>query len=160
MKVRLSRSKTAAVVVRAALSAFLVAGLTVPQASTFLARRAEAQRGPGSVTGGVTLETTFAVRGRVRKLYPGARKSMTVRVRNPHGYGIVVRSLGVRVRKSDHAGCGRRWVRPKRVVRLSMLVPAHGRARASFPIRMRAAAPDACQGARWRLRFTGTAVRR
>ena len=150
---------TTAAVVRAALSVVLAGALTAPQASTFLSRRAEAQRGPG-VVGGVTLETSFRVKGRVRKLYPGRRKSMTVHVRNPHGYAIVVRELGVRVRKSDRPGCGRRWVRPKRVVRLSLLVPPHSRARASFPVRMRAAAPDACQGARWGLRFRGTAVRR
>ena len=160
MKVRLSRSKATAAVARVATSGLLVAALTAPQASTFLARQAEERRAGGSVTGGVTLETTFGVSGRVRRLYPGARKSMTLRVRNPHGYAIVVRSLGVRVGKSDRVGCGRRWVRPKRVVRLSLLVPAHSVARASFPLRMRAAAPDACQGARWRLRFVGTAVRR
>lgn len=159
MRVPISRSKTAVAAVRVALSVAIVGALTAPQASTFLARR-DAQRSGGSVTGGITLETSFGVTGRVRKLYPGARKTMTVRVRNPHGYAIVVRELGVRVRKSDHAGCGRRWVRPKRVVRLSLLVPARSRARASLPVRMRPAAPDACQGARWRLRFRGTAVRR
>jgi len=111
-------------------------------------------RHAGRISVGQAGEVPFGIKGRVRGLHPGARKPLTVRLRNPHRFPIEVRSLRVKVRRSDHAGCGRRWVRPKRAASVSVLVPPKSKAFVSYPVRMREAAPEACCGATWRLRFT------
>ena len=116
-------------------------------------------RNSGKISTGQAGEVPFGIRGRVRGLYPGARKPLTVRLRNPHRFPIEVRSLGVKVRRSDHAGCGHRWVRPKRAVTISVLVPPRSKAFVSYPVRMRKAAPEVCNGATWRLRFIGKGAR-
>lgn len=104
-------------------------------------------------------EIPFGIKGRVRGLYPGARKPLTVRLRNPHSFPIEVLSVRVKVSRSDHQGCGRRWIRPRRAVTVSLLVPPKSKAFASYPVRMRKAAPEACKGATWKLHFSGKGAR-
>ena len=104
-------------------------------------------------------KSSFGIKGRVRGLYPGARKPLRVRLINHHRFPIKVRSVRIRVLKGNHVGCGRRWIRPKRVINISVKVPGKSRAFASYPVRMRKAAPQACSGAKWKLRFSGTGKR-
>lgn len=102
----------------------------------------------------------FKIAGRVTGLYPGARKSMRLKIANPNRYKIKVSRVTVAIKDSDIPGCTREWVKPKRRLRLSLLVPARARAFVKLPVTMSAAAPNACQRARWPLRFSGRAVRK
>ncbi|MGH7315796.1 MAG: hypothetical protein ACREJS_05995 [Candidatus Rokuibacteriota bacterium] len=102
----------------------------------------------------------FSVRGKVGGLYPGARKNMKIRIANPNPYPLRLRWLRVRVRNSNVRGCARRWVRPRRELKLSFFVPPRSRARASLPVTLSRRAPSICQGATWPLRFRAEGVRR
>lgn len=119
----------------------------------------KAHAGAGKISIGQAGNIPFSIRGRVRSLYPGARGTLTLRVRNPHRFAIEVRSVRVRVRQSDHGGCGRRWVRPRRAVKTSVRVPPKSKAMVSYPVRMLKASPPACSGATWGLRFSGKGAR-
>jgi len=130
------------------------------RASQAVAMKHEGQsRSSGRISVGQAGEVPFGIKGRVRGLYPGARRQLTVRFRNPHNFPIEVLSVRVKVSHSDHQGCGRRWVRPRRAVTISVLVPAKSKASASYPVRMRRAAPEACDGATWKLQFSGKGAR-
>ncbi len=101
----------------------------------------------------------FTISGRVGGLYPGAVRPLTLHVDNPHSFRIKVRSLKVRVGSSDHPGCGPEWIRPKRKVKVSVLVPARSRASVGYPVRMLEGAPTGCNGSSWTLRFSGIGSR-
>jgi len=102
----------------------------------------------------------FYIRGHARNLFPGGRKTLLVAIRNPNRFPINIDSLSLAVRDSDRSGCGRLWIRPRGTFDLALLVPRDSRAFAGLPIRLRRGAPQACQGARWPLKFSGTAVKR
>lgn len=101
----------------------------------------------------------FTISGGVDGLYPGAVRPLTLHVDNPHRFRIKVRSLKVRVGSSDNQGCGPEWIRPKRKVKVSVLVPPRSRASVGYPVRMLEGAPLECQGSRWTLRFMGKGSR-
>jgi hypothetical protein len=101
----------------------------------------------------------FKIKGKIKGLYPGARKKLTLRVTNTQRYRIKITSLRVKVSNSNKAGCEAKWIRPKKTVRVALLIPARAKIRVSYPVRMSKKAPNACQGARWPLRFSGKAVK-
>jgi hypothetical protein len=121
--------------------------------------RAKHSQVTGSISGRNGVKVSFGIKGRVRGLYPGARKRLRARLNNPNNFAIRVRSLRVEVLSSNHAGCVRRAIRPKRSITLSVRVPPKGRFLVFYPVRMRRTAPEACSGATWRLRFTGRGAR-
>ena len=146
-------SRIATALTRWVIAVVLLALLLSPAAMQMIASRDFALSGARRPT------TSFTVRGSVKGLYPGARKRLTLKIKNPQRYPIKVKVLEVKVRKSYKRGCTRRWVKPKRRVKISMRVPARSRARVAYPVKMPKRAPNACQGARWKLKFTGGAVR-
>lgn len=91
------------------------------------------------------------IRGHVSGLYPGAVKRIRLRLHNNSPRVRVVTRIRARV-KSTAGGCpaGNLRVRPKKVRRR---LPAHGRAKVRYPIRMVADATGACQGKRFRLHY-------
>ena len=99
----------------------------------------------------------FVVRGHVSGLYPGVRKHMRVVVRNPESFAVRVTRVTAGVSNASRA-CRARNVR---IVRFtgSRTIPGHGRIRIYLPTRMRRRAPNACQGARFPVRFTATMER-
>ena len=101
----------------------------------------------------------FKIKGKVKGLYPGARKKLTLSVTNTQRYRIKITSLRVKVRNSNKPGCEAKWIRPKKTMRVALLVPRRAKIRVSYPVRMSKKAPNACQGARWILRFSGKAVK-
>lgn len=135
----------------------LVAVLASPEAHRF----AQAERDRlENLSGRVGSSASFRIAGKLKGLYPGKRKIMTIKVKNPNRFPIVVKEMRVVVKRSNKPGCGPKWLKARKRFRISLLVPARARAFASLPVKMKRTAPGACQGARWRLRFRGGAVRK
>jgi hypothetical protein len=91
------------------------------------------------------------VSGHVRGLYPGSSRRLRVRVGNPTRRDLLVRSVRAHVGDAG-PGCGsRNVVIARRRVRLRLA--KHEAVRVRLRARMRSAAGDACQGARFPLRL-------
>jgi hypothetical protein len=89
--------------------------------------------------------------GHARGLYPGASQPMRLVVWNRTDRDLRVVLGAARVR-SNRVGCPPSALRVG-PARDALLVPAHGRVRSVVPVRLRRSAPDACQGARFRVTF-------
>jgi hypothetical protein len=99
----------------------------------------------------------FRVQGRVGGLYPGALKTMRVKVRNPYAFPIRIRRLRASV-GAARPGCTAANLQVRRA-RANVVVRPRRTVRVRLRVRMRPSAPEACQGARFPLRFRATAVR-
>ncbi|MDQ4094713.1 MAG: hypothetical protein M3174_00685 [Actinomycetota bacterium] len=88
---------------------------------------------------------------------PGAAGALRLRLTNPHPYTIKVTSLSVRASTSSKPGCVANVLEVARKKKVSVRVPARGRATTLYPIRLKPTAPSACQSARWPLKFQGEA---
>jgi hypothetical protein len=103
------------------------------------------------------------MRARAGGLFPGAKRPLRLRIRNPNRFAIKVTKVRVRIRRDlKHPGCyPRRYLRATRL-REPVRVSAKNirRTRTRLKIRMRMSAPDACQRAVFPLRLKGKAVRR
>ena len=91
------------------------------------------------------------VSGHIRGLYPGAAERMRVRVRNRLNHRITLKSVRVRV-KDASSGCDRGYLSVRRF-RSGVKIAAKKKTRVRVRVRMASAATDACQGARFPLRF-------
>jgi hypothetical protein len=91
------------------------------------------------------------VSGHVRGLYPGSSRRLRVRVGNPTRRDLLVRSVRVHVGDAGPGCSGRNVVIKRRRVRLPLA--KHEAVRVRLRARMRPAAGDACQGARFPLRL-------
>jgi hypothetical protein len=118
-----------------------------------------ADRGPnaGHPTAVAKEQSGLRLTGHVNGLYPGAASTLRVKIRNPFAFRVTVRRVRAHAGTAS-AGCGREnlvvgWFRGRR------RIPAHRSRRVRLPITMIAAAPDACQGGRFPLRYTARAVR-
>ena len=150
-------TRTATKTLQGLVALLLIAALASPEAFSF----AQAHRDRlANLSGTVGSSAAFRITGKLRDLYPGKRKIMTIKVNNPNRFPIVVKEMRVVVKRSNKPGCGPKWIKARNRFRISLLVPARARAFASLPVMMRLAAPEACKGARWRLRFRGGAVRK
>ena len=156
MKALLGRARGP--LLRAALVLTLCGLVLAPAAADFTSHRDSARLADASYLSGSATKA-FKVSGSARGLWPGARKTIRLRISNPNSFSIRVRSLEVRPRDSDQAGCGARWLKLQQRVDLSLKVRNGGRASVSYPVQLSKNAPDACQGARWALRFKGAAER-
>lgn len=103
-----------------------------------------------------TRRPAFSITGSVAGLLPGRAARLRIAVRNRNAFPLRVTTISVRVRGT--AACpasnllvrnfrGRVLVRPRATRRVAVLIT------------LRADAPDACQGARFRLTYRGKAVR-
>ncbi len=97
------------------------------------------------------------VTGHVTGLVPGASAHLRGRVRNRTGDPLRVVWVKARVRSASPA-CDRVNVRTKRI-RPRYVVAAHATRRLRIPVRMKAWAPDACQGALFPLRYRARVAR-
>jgi hypothetical protein len=148
--------RIATAITRWLIAVVMLALLLAPAAMQMMASRDNALRG---LRPAASSKPKFTVRGSVKGLYPGVRKPLKLKVKNPQRYPIKVKSLQIKVGRSNKRGCKPRWIKPKKKVRTSLLIPARARAFASYPVTMPKKAPNACQGARWKLKFKGKAVR-
>jgi hypothetical protein len=91
------------------------------------------------------------IRGHVTQLYPGVTAILHARARNRAPRPVKLMRVKARVR-SGVPGCGRRYLRTKRIHPRRIISP-HRKRRLRIKVHLRAAAPDACQGVRFRLRY-------
>jgi hypothetical protein len=99
--------------------------------------------------------------GHVKGLYPGGRGRMRVTVRNPFRHAVQVRWVVARV-KDAGPSCSRHSLVTRRSKGLRPVrgggwrhtrIAPHSARRVGVRVRMRRSAPDACQRARFPLRF-------
>lgn len=96
------------------------------------------------------------VRGKVKDLYPGVTKTMKVRVYN--GFPRKVTLVSVRAKVGDASpGCTRQNVRVKRF-RGRNPIRAYGQTRVKVKVTLQSTSPDACQGARFPIKFKAKAT--
>jgi hypothetical protein len=119
-------------------------------------RPAMREASPHSAPAADRVDSGLKVTGHVDGLYPGAVTRLRVRIRNPFGFDVVVRSVRARVKAA--AGCGPENLSVTRF-RGHRLVPAGRARRVRLPIAMSAAEADPCQGAKFPLRFAVRAQR-
>lgn len=106
---------------------------------------------------GGTRAATFRVKGSVGGLFPGAVRTMRVRLRNPHPFALRLRRLRISI-VDPSPGCRAGTIRIARV-RRGLVMASRRTTKVRVRVRMRPTASDACIGARYPLRFSGSAVR-
>jgi hypothetical protein len=140
-----TKALTLALVATMATAALAYAALRDRQASPAPPRTPAGLRAEGHVTG----------------LYPGRHRPVWVHVRNPFDRRARVRWIHTRVIDAG-PGCSDDELAPRRSRGLRQLksghwhhvrIPPYQTRRARVRLRMRARAPDACQGATFPLRF-------
>ncbi len=102
--------------------------------------------------------STFTISGDVAGLYPGGQRTANLRVTNRYPWTIDVRGITVTSTTTNRIGCSPHlvtspgWSGVQRVrAGRSVTIPV--------PVRMSPQAPGACQGATFRLVYTGWGVR-
>jgi hypothetical protein len=134
---------------KASLSLLALAGLLALVVSAGASGRRPADAYTADTAG-------FVISGSARGLYPGARRTLVIRVGNRKPVAIRVVSLRVNVLAARN-GCAAANVRVGRF-RRTLTVRARGSGFLVLPISMLRRAPDSCQGAVFPLVFTGKAV--
>jgi hypothetical protein len=95
--------------------------------------------------------------GRVGTVYPGVTRPMKVIAHNRLGQPVRLGVVRARVLRGG-PGCGP-WNLVVRRRRLKLAIGPHGRRPLKLRVGLRASAPDACQGVRFRLRLRGSGRR-
>lgn len=99
----------------------------------------------------------FGISGSVSGLYPGASLPLTLTITNREPFLIVVTSISTSVGKPK-AGCDATNLGVTQFTG-ELRVPSGGAAQLTVTATLAHAAPDACQGAVFPLRYAGTALR-
>jgi hypothetical protein len=148
---------TSVVLVAKLTAVSVVLATTLGQAAEFV-RHADPRAGDAgaaSVAGAPTAR--FKIRGHVKQLYPGKEGKLRLRVTNPNGFPIVVRTIKVKVRPAG------RWCSAKalkiRRFHGTRRIRAHRTVKMKLRIRMRKKVARACMGARFPLKYSGRATR-
>ena len=111
----------------------------------------------GSALGGAR---AFSLRATARRLYPGRKRPLRVRISNHSRFPIKVTRIRIRVKRDPtHASCPPRTYVRKTRLRRPIRVARRRSRRVRLAIKLRYKAPDACQGAVFPLRLRGTAVK-
>jgi hypothetical protein len=102
----------------------------------------------------------FSLRATARRLFPGKKRPLRVKISNHRRFAIKVIRLRVRVKPDPtHMSCPPRdYVRKSRLRKPIRVGPRSSR-RVRLAIKLLYKAPDACQGVAFPLRLRGTAVR-
>jgi hypothetical protein len=112
------------------------------------------------MTSGQPTSTTaraFRISGSAAKLYPGLTVPLVLTVTNLRLFPLVVTSLTVSA--GDASGACVAANLSVNSFSGHLLVPAGGTAKTTLQVAMNHAAPDACQGAKFPLRYSGTATK-
>jgi hypothetical protein len=112
----------------------------------------------GALPASAKVSSDLRVHGRIKGLYPGARKRLRVRVRNTYPRHARVRLVRTSVRSAG-PDCSRANLHVRGNPR-TRWIPAHSKILIRLRVRMSASAPDACQGATWPLRYRVRVERR
>ena len=135
---------------------FLCGLLLMPLALRFMSNNEVARPDTLTSSAGAS-DLRFLISGNVKGLWPGKSKLLRLRIKNRNAFAIRVLSLSVRAKNSDKPRCSARWIRANETKRLSLEIASGSRAAASYRVALAKNAPNSCQGARWSLRFGGTA---
>ena len=95
----------------------------------------------------------FLIRGDVADLYPGLTKKYTVTLTNSNSFAIVVTDISLKVDDASKRCKKQNLSSPG--FHGQVVVPARSTASVKVPISMATRAPDACQGARFSLTYSG-----
>jgi len=136
----------------------LVAASAAAAAVTHVHR--PAPRGDAELVASVTKR--FSITGvPVTGLYPGATRSLTVKVKNVYGFPIKVGPLNARVKSSNRQGCAAAAANLSVVAAGARSVPirAHKTKTVVLRVTMPHTVANACQGAKFSLSFTARATR-
>jgi len=136
------------------LALVLVVLASLAQAAEYVAPHLRGRSSGSSVI--VNRPAVFTAKGHSKGFYPGRRRPMRITLKNPNPFPIVVTRVTASV-TSVISGCPIGSLKVKRW-RGRARVSARGHRRIKLVVRMLPRTPDACQGARFRLRFGGTAV--
>ena len=135
----------------------LVVLASLAQAAEYIQPRLHGGGGSSGASSIPTRGPSFRIKGSANGLYPGVTKKLRVTVTNPHGYALVVTRVKAKV-SAVGPGCGAANVKIK-VWNGRARVGAHAHRRIKLKVRMKPKTPDACQGGRFELTFSGKAVR-
>lgn len=113
--------------------------------------RTDSEAETAATSGATPPRSPLTARGHVTGLYPGARAAIKVRIRNRSRRALTLTSLRTRPLDAG-AGCLARNLRVA-TVRRKVVIRPRGRRSLRVPVAMSANAADACQGARFPLRF-------
>jgi hypothetical protein len=91
------------------------------------------------------------LRGQVKGLYPGESKTLRVRIKNESGIPLIARRMDTRVRAAG-PGCNPSNLAVGKL-RRHRLIPPHRQRRVAVQVAMLPKAPEACQAAKFPLRF-------
>jgi hypothetical protein len=132
----------------------LAVAVVLAASATALGTMPVDERDPGHEKGVTHFERDGELHagGRVKRLYPGAAKALRVRVRNASPRTVWLRSIKTRVGDAG-PGCSRSHLEVRRKHRAHLRIRPDSRRIVRLRVLMRRSAPDACQGARWPLRF-------
>jgi hypothetical protein len=144
------------------ISTAIVLAAAALAAGAYVALGAQLHRAPEHASAGHhasrSANAGLEVRGHLAGLYPGAKGRLRLRVKNRTRRGIRLRRVRVRVLRAN-AHCGPRALRAH-PYRGRHWIPKRSAREISVWIRMHRRAGDACQGARFPLRYHARAVRR
>jgi hypothetical protein len=111
--------------------------------------------GSASDAAGSRHPATFTISGSVRGLYPGRTVSLVLTVRNPLKSAITVREITTTVHNAS-TRCASANLQVKKFSG-ALVVKAGKTRKATIHATMAKSAPNSCQGARFPLRYTGSA---
>jgi hypothetical protein len=116
--------------------------------------------GAGSNNGNGNGNAPFLITGQVTGLAPGVTRPLQLTLQNTQNFDIIVKTVTVTVGNSDRDGCSASNATATGFTG-SLTVPKNGTAvLSSLSVRMIADPANACQGARFPLTYTGTAVKK
>jgi hypothetical protein len=96
----------------------------------------------------------FLISGFVTGLYPGQTKPLVLKVRNPFSSPLTVTEIRIKVTQTNHAGCPATDLTATNFSG-ALLVPPGGQATTTVSVTMSGDAANACQGARFRMKYQG-----
>jgi hypothetical protein len=113
--------------------------------------------GQSSPPAAAAATTMFKISGSVKGLFPGSSVPLVLSIVNPQSYPIVVSSITTRVGKTNRPGCSSTFLS---VAPFSgaIAVAAKGSAAVIVSVTLSHAAPNACEGAVFPLKYSGSAV--
>ena len=132
--------------------------LVIPQAWAFLASSGQPSRdGATSIAG--RRNAKFSISGKVRGMYPGRKARVRTTLTNPNKFKIKVKVVSAVAKKSNTLGCGKKWLRPKKSLKVRKVIRKGKKIVVWYPVLLAKGAPNNCQKAKWPLKFYGSAVK-
>lgn len=116
-----------------------------------------ASRPPGPVTEAAKRRPAISITGRVENIYPGIRARIPLTLRNRSRRTLIVKSVRARPGNPPASCPGSNLLTRRK--RVGQKVPPRQRRRVDYPVVLSTTAPDACQDARFPLRYRARVVR-